>query len=134
MKRLVIAIDRLIVFLTRVRIPGEDERDWTRSLMEIRNGLLDPSARTEALNKFEACFGGMGSLNDYLFHPQNNNVPLGEDAARLNRELDRLLDRCYMEFRLLDRSLWVRVYWRWLALRHRGAPPRVLNAFARRLP
>ena len=132
MKRLVAAVDRLSAFFTRVQIPGEDERGWAHPLAEIRNELLDPSLRAAALNKLGVCFGGMGSLNDYMFHPQNNNVPPGEDATLLNRELDRLLDRCYMEYRLLDRSWWARMHWRWLQLRQRGAPPRVLNAFARR--
>ena len=133
MRRLVVAIDCLVAFLTRVRMPGEDG-GWSDSLTAIRNGLIDPSSRADALRKLDACFGGMGSLNGYMFHPQNNNVPAGEDAASLNRELDRLLDRLYMEYRLLDESPWARLYWQWLALRHRGAPPRVLKAFARRQP
>ena len=54
----------------------------------------------------------MGSLNDYMFHPRNNNVPPGDEAARLNRDLDRLLDRCYMEYRLLGKPLSARLYWR----------------------
>ena len=132
MRRLVVAIDCLVAFVTRVRMPGEDG-GWSDSLTAIRNGLTAPSSRADALRKVDACFGGMGSLNDYIFHPQNNNVPAGEDAASLNRELERLLDRCYMDYRLLGKSRWAaRVCWRWLALRHRGAPPRVLNTFPRR--
>ena len=74
MKRLVAAVDRLIAFFTRVQIPGEDERGWARPLAEIRDELLDPSLCAAALNKLGECFGGMGSLNDYMFHPQNNNI------------------------------------------------------------
>jgi hypothetical protein len=133
MNRLVGAIDRLIAFFDGVQLPGEEERSWAGPLKDIRDRLLEPSSRGEALRSLEGCFGGMGSLNDYLFHPQNRNVPPGEDDRQLNRELDGLRDRCYMEYRLLGQPWYARAYWRWLALRHRGAPPpRVLNAFARK--
>jgi hypothetical protein len=52
----------------------------------------------------------------------------GMDTANLKRELERLLDRCYLEYRLLNQSPWTRLYWHWLSFRHRGElPPRVLN-------
>jgi hypothetical protein len=133
MNRLIRAIDRLIAFFERVQLPSE-ERSWAGALKEIRDGLLERSSRGDALRRLEGCFGGMGSLNDYMFHPQNGNVPPGEDDRRLNRELDTLRDRCYMEYRLLGQPWYARTYWCWLALRHRGPPPRVLNAFARKAP
>lgn len=130
MDRLIAAVARLIEFFEQTNLPPE--RSWASHLREIHEGLQDPSSRGAAVKKLEACFGGMGSLQDYMFHPQNENVPPGQDAERLNRQLDCLLDRCYMEYRLMNKPLAARLYWRWLALRHRGVPPRVLNTFRRR--
>lgn len=130
MLRQTAAVSHLIEFLETTGLPPE--RGWPAELRAIRDGLGSPSSRGEALARLGQCFGGMGSLNDYVFHPANGNVPRGGDPKRLNDELEQLLDRCYREYRLLGKGWMGRLYWRWLAARHRGASPRVLNAFARR--
>lgn len=130
MDRLVAAIDRLIGFFDRVAADGHGARSWSGSLRDIRDRLATPSSHTEAVRDLESCFGGMGSLNDYVFDPINSNVPPGADPQLLNRELGKLLDHCYMELRLLNQSSAARLYWHWLALwRFSRQAPRVMNAF-----
>lgn len=97
MKRLIDAVTELIEFFEATGLQGE--RSWAGPLREIRDGLASSSPKP-AVERLGALFGGMGSLNDYLFHPQNENVPPGQDPHSLNADLDRLLDRCYMEYRL----------------------------------
>jgi hypothetical protein len=41
------------------------------------------------LDRFLALFGGMGSLDDLVFHPENENYEEGEQVA-LNEELQAL--------------------------------------------
>jgi len=130
MDRLLAAIDRLIAFFDRVAIDGNRPPSWSVSLRDIRERLVSASSNTEAVRDLEACFGGMGSLNDYVFDPMNNNVAPGANPQLLNRELGTLLDHCYMELRLLNRSPVARLYWHWLGLwRFRRPAPRVMNAF-----
>ena len=109
-QKLIGAITRLPDFLESAELPANG--GWPQILGDIRNGLTAAVSREEALEKLERCFRSMGSLNDYMFHADNGNVPAGKNAHVLNRELERLLDRCYMEFRLLNMPWSARLAWR----------------------
>jgi hypothetical protein len=128
-ERLRAAVADLVTFFERVRLPGRGSGFWATRLTQINDELAEPASRAIALEKLDQCFGGMGTLNDYVFDSRNNNIPTNESAELLNRQLDQLLDRVYQEHRLVGQPFWVRIYWWWLARRHQGAPPRVLNAF-----
>jgi hypothetical protein len=130
MTRLLRSIDRLISFFENVTMPGMNDHVWALALKDIREEIALPSTRTQGLNKLEACFGGMGSLNDYVFHTNNHNIPPNDDGDALQRKLDSLLDECFRELRLLNTSWWTRYYWYFMELRNRHAlPPRIANTF-----
>lgn len=132
MDRLLSALERLIAFFDRAAVDGNEAPGWSGTLRDIRGRLASASSRAEALRDLESCFGGMGSLNDYVFSSTNGNVQHGANPQRLNRELEKHLDRCYMELRLLNQSPMARLNWRWLALwQVAKLPPRVKNAFER---
>lgn len=56
-------------------------------------------------------FGGMGSLNDLVFCPENENAPTGYTMEDANRELERLLDRIYRCLSLYGVSAATRAAW-----------------------
>jgi len=76
------SIERLSQFLRE-----HNESLWAdkldQDLVWIRQG------DAYGLDRFFALFGGMGSLDDLVFHPENGNCKDGEQAA-LNEELQAL--------------------------------------------
>ncbi|WDG19493.1 DUF6966 domain-containing protein [Microbacterium sp. Clip185] len=44
-------------------------------------------------------FGGMGSLNDLVIHPANGHAVAADQVAPVNRRLDELRERIYVESR-----------------------------------
>jgi hypothetical protein len=130
LRRLRKAIGHVIEILESAA--GTSAHYWATKLATIKEQLADRSSSARALEELEGCFGGMGSLNDYVFHPLNQNLPPGEDPDQLNARLGHLLDNVFRELRLVGASSWTRLHRRWLEFVNRKRlPPRVLKAFSR---
>jgi hypothetical protein len=120
----------LVIDLLR-SVPGRSTQHWAAELSSISERLADPYASKAAIDELERCFGGMGSLNDLVFDPMNQNVPPDQDAGELNTRFGRLLDTMFRELRLVGAGSWARLHWRLLELVNRkNLPPRILKAFA----
>ena len=108
------SLERLIGFL---REAGEVR--WVGELTKISQQLGDMDTAELGMKTLRSQFGGMGSLNDYVFHPQNHNVPLGASAVQLNRKLSRLVGVVYRELCLASDPRQSRNAWRWREFKRR---------------
>jgi len=125
--RLQIALGDLIEFLSRA-----SDRQWVNVLESIERNLEDRTTQKQALYDLEACFGGMGSLNDVYFCRLNGNLPEGESEESFNKNFNLHANRVFKELRLFRATWFLRVLWRVLELIYRhDPPPRVKNAFRR---
>jgi hypothetical protein len=77
------------------------ENEWVQYLEDARQGLERPelTSRDAALDilRSRSVFGGMGSLNDLVFSPYNDNVPAGYSYETANRALRDLLSLLHSE-------------------------------------
>lgn len=86
--RLATAIEDLAAFL---RTHGETT--WADQLDRDAELVRHDDAR--GVDRFLAKFGGMGRLNDLVFHPLNANVGRGQDPADVNRTFDALREHAW---------------------------------------
>jgi len=102
--------------------------EWARRVAFVRERLAEPASVHEALDDLLSNFGGMGSLNDFVFCEDNQNIPPGRATEEVNRELNQLLDRIFREASLYganesDRAAWLS----WEATSE--LPPRIASSF-----
>ena len=69
-----------------------NESSWADELDQDANWIRQDDRY--GLDRFLALFGGMGSLNDLVFHPMNRNCASGEEAELNER------------FRVLRQDAW----------------------------
>jgi hypothetical protein len=86
--RLVTALEEMATLLA-----GHSERDWadwiSKDVAWIRRG--DGYGVLHLLS----AFGGMGSLNDVVFHPMNGNVAQTAEAGPVNERFQALTSEVY---------------------------------------
>ena len=102
--------------------------DWARRIGSVGERLAEPASVREALDELLSNFGGMGSLNDFMFCEANQNLPAGRTTREVNKELNQLLDRIFREASLYGTNESDRVAWlSWEATSE--LPPRIARTF-----
>lgn len=70
------------------------EMHWSgwleKDLVRLRQGDFS------GVEHFLSTFGGMGSLNDFVLHPENGNCLLLAEVQDVNEKLHRLLTEAWM--------------------------------------
>lgn len=89
-------VTRLVTVLEEMAslLAGHSERDWAdriaKDIAWIRHG--DGYGVLHLLT----AFGGMGSLNDVVFHPMNGNVATIAEAGPVNERFQVLKSEAYL--------------------------------------
>lgn len=89
-------VTRLVTVLEEMAnlLEGHSERDWadwiSKDIAWIRRG--DGYGVLHLLS----AFGGMGSLNDVVFHPMNGNIATIAEAGPLNERFQVLKSEAYL--------------------------------------
>ena len=83
-------------------LDGHGAFRWAGMLRQLRVRVA--AGDRWALGQLLSMFGGMGSLNDLVFHPVNGNSVTGQDAED-NERLQRLCGVMRREARALQRDL-----------------------------
>lgn len=124
------ALSEVINFLDQC---GTVEKNWEKTLIDIRDELFAKESRKKALEKLETCFGGMGSLNDICFCETNRNLPKDANEKEFNAKWNQLLDMLFKELCLAGKSPTERREWEKFEEECRNElPPRVKKAFRSR--
>lgn len=87
-------LDALIALLERV-----DEQHWAGWFRAARLEITNRDAH--GLTRIRRAYGGMGSFNDLLIHPQNGHTVSSAEAGQANEQLDALRTRIHDTAELL---------------------------------
>jgi hypothetical protein len=95
---LLVALDEAVALLIE-----HGEHRWAAWLADDRQ-RIERGDRYGISHLLQA-FGGMGSLNDLMFHPVNGNAQDAEEGERATAALRRLNNRVWTEATALQRAL-----------------------------
>jgi hypothetical protein len=90
------------VFALATLARGYGEQRWADEL--DRHARWTQVGDRHGLTRLLGLFGGMGSLNDLVFHPQNGNAADEAEAVVRNERFQDLLARVQCRARELDRE------------------------------
>ena len=84
---------------------------WADNLRRLRSELTNGARVNQALAELQTNFGGMGSLNDYVFCELNENLPAGWNVEQTNKEFRNILEECYKELQVLRSNSFAKAWW-----------------------
>jgi len=102
-------LDEAATFLERSG--SSSANSWADNLRRLLNEMADGARVNHALAELQTYFGGMGSLNDYVFCELNENLPADWNFEQANKEFQTILEECYKELQILRSNSFAKVWW-----------------------